>query len=233
MDSMNWVSADYYFPSTYSIRVPGSSMANTKAMPAPGPATVRLAMIRTGIELFGFKKTKDELFPHICSAEIRVCPPEMVSISPQLVRVYKAAREINGKTWYQEGIAIREHAHAKGKMTVFVKTSITYLELLKTILANIGYWGQGDSMTYCLHTGNQEPVIQSCGLPVEQAENTSRNSFSCFVSEFANKSPKWQDVTHISDRERTRLLRFFLYLWPLEICEQHNGHILLRRLQGS
>jgi len=47
-----WIAADYHFPSTYSCRIPMSSANCASVMPAQGPATVRLALIRVGIELF-------------------------------------------------------------------------------------------------------------------------------------------------------------------------------------
>lgn len=58
-----WIAADYHFPSTYSCRIPMSSVSTALAMSTPGPATVRLALIRTGIKLFGLEMTRDELFP--------------------------------------------------------------------------------------------------------------------------------------------------------------------------
>ena len=51
--SQVWIAADYHFPSTYSCLIPMSSMNSASVMPAPGPATIRLALLRTGIERFG------------------------------------------------------------------------------------------------------------------------------------------------------------------------------------
>jgi hypothetical protein len=48
-----WLEASYKFPCTYSIRRPGSSMTSAMALPAPGPGTVRLALTRTALELYG------------------------------------------------------------------------------------------------------------------------------------------------------------------------------------
>ncbi len=84
-----WLAADYHFPSTYSCRIPMSSMSSAPVMPAPGPATVRLALIRTGIECFGLDAVREELFPVLRSAPVRVRPPERVAISQQVLRGYK------------------------------------------------------------------------------------------------------------------------------------------------
>lgn len=86
-----WLAIDYHIPTTYSCRIPMSSQHSALAMPAPGPATVRLAVVRTGIELFGIDYVRNELFPVIRAAEMRVKPPEKVAISSQLIRAYKAS----------------------------------------------------------------------------------------------------------------------------------------------
>jgi hypothetical protein len=44
--SLTWLAADYQLPATYSCRVPMSSITSALALPAPGPATVRLALLR-------------------------------------------------------------------------------------------------------------------------------------------------------------------------------------------
>jgi hypothetical protein len=46
-----WLAADYHLPATYSCRLPMSSATSAPTSPGPGPATVRLALIRTSIEL--------------------------------------------------------------------------------------------------------------------------------------------------------------------------------------
>jgi hypothetical protein len=72
---LTWLAAEYHLPSLYSCRVPMSSMNSALALPAPGPATVRLALIRTGIEVFGLEYVRDELFPQIRAMGIRIHPP--------------------------------------------------------------------------------------------------------------------------------------------------------------
>ncbi len=233
MSNLSWIAAEYHFPSTYSIRVPGSSMTNVKVMPAPGPGTVRLAMIRVGIELFGITKTREVLFPYICSSELRVYPPERVSISPHLIKVYKPASDKDGHIRYQEGLAVREFAHAEGNMTVFMKVSMKHIDALKTILENIGYWGQASSLAYCINICSQEPNEAFSGMPIEQVKNVEGSYFSCFVSEFTNKELKWAEVVSGSSDETQSSLEYLLYIWPLVIYERRNGHtLLLRRSQG-
>lgn len=69
---LGWLAADYHLPATYSCRLPLSSANSALISPAPGPATVRLALIRASIELFGRDAVCDSLFPgfarHGCSS---------------------------------------------------------------------------------------------------------------------------------------------------------------------
>jgi hypothetical protein len=110
-----WLAANYHFPTTYSIRVPMSSMSSARALPAPGPGTVRLALIRTAIELFGMDYTHDVLFPIIRSAGICIRPPERVAFSLQRIHAYKASASDSRTTnRLDESIIYREMAHAVG-----------------------------------------------------------------------------------------------------------------------
>ena len=106
-----WLAADYHFPSTDSCRIPMSSMSSAPAMPAPGPATVRLALIRTGIECFGLDAVSDELFPILRSAPVRVRPPERVAISQHVLHGYKWSEDKTKHRTVQESIMVREMAH--------------------------------------------------------------------------------------------------------------------------
>jgi hypothetical protein len=60
---LGWLAFEYHFPTTYSCRFPLSSSNSALISPAPGPATVRLALIRVGIEVFGRDVVRDKLFP--------------------------------------------------------------------------------------------------------------------------------------------------------------------------
>ena len=117
-----WLAADYHFPSTYSCRIPMSSAGSAMITPAPGPSTVRLALIQTGIELFGLKTTQHDLFPIIRSAPIQIQPPEKVAISLHRLRAHKWEKGKAGKQdRFQESVILREMAHATEPCTVFIQ----------------------------------------------------------------------------------------------------------------
>jgi hypothetical protein len=90
-----WLAADYHFPGTYSLRIPLSSANNAQIMPAPGPGTVRLALIRTGVELFGLRATRDTLFPSLCMIQVRIRPPAQIAMTPQRLHAHKWSTKQN------------------------------------------------------------------------------------------------------------------------------------------
>jgi hypothetical protein len=73
-----------------------SSISSAKTLPSPGPATVRLALIRSGIELFDLNYIRAELFPIIRSMNVQVIPPEQVAISTQRLKHYKNSADGSG-----------------------------------------------------------------------------------------------------------------------------------------
>jgi hypothetical protein len=85
-----WLTADYRFVAVFSYRMPMSSITAARVLPTPGPATVRLALVRTGFELFGEEVTRTVLFPTIRRMAVRIQPPEQVAFSWQTIRGYKA-----------------------------------------------------------------------------------------------------------------------------------------------
>ncbi len=77
-----WLAADYHLPGTYSCRIPMSSTTYAPTLPTPGPATVRLALLRCSIELFGRTMTREVIFPTLRDMGVRIRPPEAVAMSP-------------------------------------------------------------------------------------------------------------------------------------------------------
>lgn len=216
-----WLAADYHFPATYSCRIPMSSQFSALAMPAPGPATVRLAMVRTGIELFGKNYVQTQLFPAIRSAEIRVKPPAAVAITSQFMQAYKA----NGNGKLTQSLAYREMCHAQGMMTVSIKVPIDYEDVIRETLAAIGYWGQTSSLTFCMAVKQQPPPLGGeFAKPLKslQSERPVGQFFSCLVSEFRDTEVQWDEILPNLRKTDTQPLRLDVYIWPLVIEKQHH-----------
>jgi len=223
-----WLAADYHFPTSYSCRVPMSSQYSALAMPAPGPATIRLAMIRTGIEVFGKDYVQNELFPVIRSAEIEAKPPAKVAISTQLMHAYKA--KANGHL--QESLAYREVCQADGVMTVYIRSPINQQQVYRQILAAIGYWGQANSLTSCVAINQTAPQAGDCARPLKSlpVEQPLGQFFSCIASEFRDDQVEWDEIMPIVQVNKASPIRLDVYVWPLIICEQHsNGKRLIHR----
>ena len=229
--SRMWIAADYHFPSTYSCRIPMSSMNSASVMPAPGPATVRLALIKTGIECFGLQVIRDELFPILRSAAVRVRPPERVAISQQILRAYKWSEDKQQRKVVQESIIVREMAHAHGLMTIFLQIPEDFEQRLRVVLQAVGYWGQTSSLTSCMGATRTPPVSGECATPLSMIDGTLplRPYFSCLATEFRSDELSWHDIVPDDDMQRTEALHLEVYIWPMNTEYHHGAQKLLVR----
>jgi hypothetical protein len=221
--SMIWLAADYHFPSTYSCRIPMSSMSSAQVAPAPGPATVRLALIRRGIELFGIESVRDELFPTIRSLSVRVQPPKRVAISVHRLRAHKWERGKGerGKQ-FQESVIVREMAHAQGAMTVYLEIPSRQEEAYRALLRAIGY---------CVAVREAAPEQGMCAMHLSALGSSRplRPFFSCLLTEFRTRSLEWHEVVPASDSSNPQALQLDIYVWPMLIeYRSGEGKLLVR-----
>lgn len=229
-----WLAADYHFPSTYSCRVPMSSMSSTMAMPTPGPATVRLALLRTGMEYLGQNIVRGTLFPTLCAMSVWIRPPERVAISQQMLGAYKWGKGQRArKGALQESIMVREVAHASGCMTIYVEIPAELEAPYRTLLRSVGYWGQTDSLTWCVDITPQSPVLSECVVPFGMlGSNRPRHSFfHCVASEFRDARLAWEEVMSLPEKGGTNIspLRLDVYVWPLIIVHATGDGKLFHR----
>lgn len=230
--TFTWLAADYHFPTTYSCRVPMSSANSALTLPAPGPATVRLAMIRSSLELFGEAYARDELFPVLRSTKVCIKPPAKVAISTHLLRSLKATSSNWGSpSQLMESLAYREFCHAQGEMTVYIKLPVTYENVCYEILEMIGYWGQANSLTCCMNITHSSPKIEDCGMPLKRftPHQSMQNLFSCVVSDFRDEKVGWDEIMPVMREKDPTAIRLELWVWPLVISEQWSTHKLLVR----
>ena len=231
--ALGWLAAAYHFPATYSCRLPFSSSNSALVSPAPGPATVRLALIRVGIEIFGRDVVRDTLFPWIRVASILIRPPERVAISGQVLRAYKAV-ENKGRVSYGESVVYRQMAHAEGTMTVYLELPCQERKMWETLLWNIGYWGQASSFATCMEVYERAPLKNECAQPLEGLSEQSiiRPFFSCIHTEFRDVHVTWQEVVPFDSSHSVTTqnpLKLELYVWPLRVVRQDGQNALLVR----
>ncbi len=229
--SQVWIAADYHLPSTYSCRIPMSSANSAPVMPAPGPATIRLALIRVGIEVFGVEITREEIFPLLRSAAVRIRPPERVAISQQVIRGYKWSEGKHKRESIQESIIVREMAHAAEPMTVFLQIPEDAEQRMRVLLRTIGYWGQSSSFASCIGVTRMPPLPGEYAIPLNLLDDTIplRPFFSCPVTEFRSDQLSWYDIVPGSGRPKMSAFRLDLYLWPMITDYRHATAKLLVR----
>jgi hypothetical protein len=227
-----WLAADYHFPATYSCRIPMSSASHATVTPAPGPATVRLALIRTAIELFGLGFVRDELFPSICSLRVLIKPPERVAITPHRLRALKwEAGEKGKQDRVLESVVVRETAHAQGHMTVYLEVPLQEELLYRQILQTIGYWGQTSSFACCVEITHEAPQPGTYALPLRDFRSTEplQPLFICLLTEFRKSDLDWEDIVpafHVNQRNAFHLN---IYVWPMIVERKQNGSQILMR----
>jgi hypothetical protein len=158
-----WLRADYHLPALYSCRVPMTSITSARALPAPGPATVRLALIRTAIEVFGIPYTASVLFPLICALPLALRPPERVALTPQILRVYKVDTHTQHSI---EAPSSRDMAHAQGPLSLYLQVPLSMRDAFHQLLQMIGSWGQASSLAWCMSIQDHlPPPPDECAIP--------------------------------------------------------------------
>lgn len=231
LSHLTWLAAEYHLPSLYSCRVPMSSMNSVQALPAPGPATVRLALIRTGIETFGLEYTRDELFPHIRATQIHIRPPERVALTMQTLHAFKVDEQAGGAQYSTAPIS-REMAHASGPLTVYIEVPSQEVSRWEALLKAIGYWGQSSSLAFCRGVDQVSPDPRECVISLRnwRSHGQLEPFFSSILSEFRAQALSWEEVMPIVGVQKVEPLALDVYVWPLVIVEQHGrGRLLLRR----
>jgi hypothetical protein len=229
-----WLAAKYHFPSTYSCRIPMSSTGHATVTPAPGPATVRLALIRSAIELFGLVFVRDKLFPSICSLRVLIKPPERVAITPHRLRALKWEAGEKGKLdRVLESVVVREIAHAQGHMTVYLEVSLQEEWLYRQILQTIGYWGQTSSFACCVEISHEAPQPGTYALPLGDfgGREPLQPLFICLLTEFRKPDLTWQEIDPAFRVNQRKAFRLDIYIWPMIVERKQNGsQILVRQL---
>lgn len=226
-----WLAAHYHLPATYSCRIPLSSQSSAQASPGPGPATVRLALIKVGCELFGSEYVQQVLFPVLRAAPLRVRPPERVAFSQQVQRMYKGRDEGGQGVQLVETLGYREIAHAQGLLTVYLQVPVETTNDFREAFQTIGYWGQTNSFATCMAVEEASPAEDECALPLRTMPwQTSIGAFfSCVLTEFRHASVSWEEVIPGEQHGKEDPLWREVYVWPMLLAERRAGNKLLVR----
>ncbi|HLV97860.1 MAG TPA: hypothetical protein VKT82_04205 [Ktedonobacterales bacterium] len=225
-----WLVAHYHFPATYSCRIPLSSISSAQASPGPGPATVRLALIKAGCELSGSQYMQHVLFPVLRAAPVCIRPPERVAFSQQIQRLYKG-RSSGQTIQIVESVGFREVAQAQGLLTVYVQVPVETTDDFRESLKMIGYWGQTDSFATCIAIEEAAPVEEECVLPLRALPwRASLGAFfSCILTEFRHINLSWEDVIPGEQVAGEDPFWRELYVWPMLLAERRAENKLLVR----
>jgi hypothetical protein len=225
-----WIAADYHIPLTYSIRMAMTTGASASALPAPGPATVRLALSRVAIELYGLDQTRDILFPIFRSMEVRIKPPEEVAVSDQGLRLYKLTGGNKSKPFrITESFGSREYCHTEHTLTIYVKIPELYESVFRNLFSAIGYWGQASSLAFCTGVSRRVPRPGQCIEPFATFSTKRLKGYVTFpVTEFRDANVTWSEIQPATANGPVAAIVLRMYIWPLTLIEQRSTHKIYR-----
>lgn len=151
---MKWVKAVYRFAGFFSYRVPDFSSQFALTSPIPGPSTVKLGLISTGIEKVHDPSYGEYLFDILKEAEVRILLPSSLSICNFLQKRLKKSRE-EGKA-LQPTFGTRGYVHYGGPLTIYVGVE-EGAEEIREVAERMYYLGTSDSVMSCFESGLEEP----------------------------------------------------------------------------
>jgi hypothetical protein len=215
-----WIAAEYTLPMTYSIREPGTSATFTKAIPVPGTATVKLALLRVAIEMYGLEYTRQRIFEVIRAIDVHIRPPAMIGISGQFLKTFKNRSDNKGDV--QMSVVHREHCQTLDNMTIYVRCNMNVKNMLETLLMSIGYWGQGNSFAYCLSVQSSEPRLSECATKLSSISTIGLKGYeTCYLNDL-DVHATWDDILTGEG------ISLALYVLPIRIAEQKRKGRVLR-----
>lgn len=225
-----WLTAEYRFASVYSCRMPMSSIAAAQALPTPGPATVRLALLRSSFEMFGETRSREKIFPTIRTMAVRIQPPERVAITRQTIRGYKATRK-REQVILSDGPIVRDTVHAGGGMRISININPAQQNDFRVLLGGIGYWGQNFGLAWCNRIEQATPNATLCLKPVHTVQTNQRvqTLFTGLATEFRDNQVRWEEVIPNANETSACAIQTTVYIWPLHVIEQRNGGSMMER----
>lgn len=221
-----WLAAHFHMPSTYSIRSPASSPHNAQTLPAPSPVTVRLALIRKSLEIWGVEFTQDVLFPEIMKAKLYVEPPSGVGVSMQLL---KASKTKDPSKPFADSLMYREFCHADGCLVIYLQVTKEMRAHFKRLLCSIGYWGRADSFTTCMKVVVKKPDMSRVIRPLEEISHAERlqNLERGIALQAIDENISWADLC--DNKALMNAIKKSVVSFGLQVIERHGTSRLLRR----
>lgn len=151
---MNWIKAVYSFAGFFSYRIPDFSSQFALTAPIPGPSTVKLGLISTGIEQKGDPSYGEYLFLVLKEADIRILPPKRLSICNFLQKRLKKSRD--DASPLQRTFGTRGYVHYGGPLTIYVGVE-EGAEEIREVAERMYYLGTSDSVMSCVESNLEEP----------------------------------------------------------------------------
>jgi hypothetical protein len=206
-----WLAAEYSFATTYSIREPGTSATFAKCCPLPGPGTVKLALLKMSIELYGKDITQRTIFPLVNKMNVLIRPPQSVSISGQFLHRIKNDFRNSGGV---QSMSVREHAQAMDSLHIYIECLEKEEAVISNLMSMIGYWGEGDSLAQCNCIKLANPITEECARKLDTIAPFGLRGYElCYLTNLRSNIT-WHDVI------AGKGIYLSLYVLPMTVTKQ-------------
>lgn len=163
-----WFSADYYFASTFSYKIPDFSMYYAASAPIPSPSTFKVALVSSLINQTNDLPKVKEFFERTKISKILFGLPEYVTIYRAFIRRLKKKRFESG---FDRTFGIREYVIFSGPLTIHIDSPKDVKNEMIIAMKNVRYLGSSDSICTCDKLEeNHEPLIETLARPYDGVE---------------------------------------------------------------
>ncbi|WP_027365627.1 hypothetical protein [Desulfotruncus alcoholivorax] len=172
-NDQSWLVASFIPVSLFSLRSSYSTSSGGKTLFVPTPYACKLAMVDAAFRAEGEKLAK-WVFATIKSREIRLRPPEHLTVNHTFIKIKREPKQKNIYQPYISSIAFREFCYYKGLFQIaLVAESLTTkdIEKITRVLAHINYLGKRGSFLQFCQARVVEGELTGFILPVPSSSN--------------------------------------------------------------
>lgn len=226
---MKWVKLKLHFPSFYSYRIPGYSSQYALSLPLPSPSAIKLGLVATAIRTSGSVKEGEKVFDEIRDAEIRIQPPERISINSFTVKRLKKKKEPTETQTFEKTFGVREYVHFSDDMLIYIgnknlsNSATKYFKMLR-------YLGTGDSLLFVRDIGYVDsPSSDNLIRPISKTDSVKlipNEPFILYPIKDLSNNSKFEHISPFAGSRSKNVFEDKYYLLRAKIRRGKNWTII-------
>jgi len=163
-----WIFASYYFPSTFSYKIPDFSMYYAASSPIPGPSTFKLAMTSAFISDSKHLERAPAFFEAIKTSTVLFGLPHHLTVFRAFIKRLKKRRQESG---FDRSFGIREYVTFSGPLIIHTDIPKNLRDDAVYSMKNIRYLGSSDSICNCLELNEKaKPELEHLARPHQEGK---------------------------------------------------------------